>query len=139
MPREPTLEDPCRILVVDDEVNLRAVLKGLLERDGYSVDEAGDGKAGLEKARERGYAAVITDLKMPEMDGAQLLAALKAEQPEVPVVLLTAHGSIQNAVDAMRRGAFDFLTKPFDKDELAQVLERAVASRLMRRRDVHAA
>src|SRR5262245_41651540 len=132
MPREPALEDPCRILVVDDEVNLRAVLKGLLERDGYSVDEASDGKAGLEKTRERAYAAVITDLKMPEMDGAQLLAALKAEQPEVPVVLLTAHGSVQNAVDAMRRGAFDFLTKPFDKDELGQVLERAVASRLMR-------
>jgi len=137
MARDPTLDDPCRILVVDDEVNLRAVLRGLLEREGYSVDEAGDGRAGLQQARARPYAAVITDLRMPEMDGAQLLAALRSEQPEVPVVVLTAHASVATAVDAMRRGAFDFLCKPFDKDELAQVLERAVTSRLLRRREVH--
>ena len=137
MARDPTLDDPCRLLVVDDEVNLRAVLKGLLEREGYSVDEAGDGKAALEKARTRSYAAVLTDLRMPEMDGAQLLDALRKEQPEIPVVLLTAHGTVQTAVDAMRRGAFDFLTKPFDQAELAQVLERAIASRMVRRRDVH--
>ncbi len=137
MPSDPRLDDPCRVLVVDDEVNLRAVLRGLLEREGYSVDEAGDGRAGLEKARAKSYAAVVTDLRMPEMDGSQLLDVLKREHPEVPVVVLTAHGSVQTAVDAMRRGAFDFLTKPFDQVELSQVLERAIASRLARRREVH--
>jgi DNA-binding NtrC family response regulator len=131
------LDDPCRVLVVDDETNLRAVLRGLLERDGYAVDEASDGRAALEKARTKSYAAVLTDLRMPEMDGAALLDALRRDHPELPVVLLTAHGTVQTAVDAMRRGAFDFLTKPFDKDELARVVERAAASRLMRRKEVH--
>ncbi len=137
-PRRP-LEDPCRLLLVDDEVNLRAVLKGLLEREGYSVDEAADGAEGLARARERAYGAVLTDLRMPGMDGAQLLDQLRREQPETPVVMLTAHGNVATAVDAMRRGAFDFLTKPFDKDELAQVLERALATRMTRRREVHEA
>ncbi|MBL8840865.1 MAG: sigma-54-dependent Fis family transcriptional regulator [Planctomycetes bacterium] len=139
MPPRREVDDPCRLLLVDDEVNLRAVLKGLLERDGWSVDEAADGAAGLAKARERSYAAVLTDLRMPGMDGAQLLDQLRREQPETPVVMLTAHGNVATAVDAMRRGAFDFLTKPFDPHELAQVLERAAASRLSRRREVHEA
>jgi DNA-binding NtrC family response regulator len=137
MARDERLDDPCRVLVVDDEVNMRAVLKGLLEREGYSVEEAGDGRTALEKTRSRGYAAVLTDLRMPELDGAQLLDALRQERPEVPVVLLTAHGSVPTAVDAMRRGAFDFLTKPFDHAELTQVMERAIASRMVRRREVH--
>jgi DNA-binding NtrC family response regulator len=137
MTQRRDLDDPCRLLLVDDEVNLRAVLKGLLERDGYSVDEAQDGAAGLVKAREKSYAAVLTDLRMPGMDGLELLAALREERPEVPVVMLTAHGTVATAVDAMKRGAFDFLTKPFDQAELAQVIERAVTSRLMRRRELH--
>ncbi|MSR46425.1 MAG: sigma-54-dependent Fis family transcriptional regulator [Planctomycetes bacterium] len=134
-PRE--LDDPCRLLLVDDEVNLRAVLKALLEREGYSVEEAPDGATALVKAREKSYAAVLTDLRMPGMDGLELLDALRQEQPELPVILLTAHGTVPTAVDAMRRGAFNFLTKPFDQVELSQVMERAIATRLVRRRDVH--
>ena len=133
------LDDPCRLLLVDDETNLRAVLRGLLERDGYSVEEAENGRAALEKLRARSYAALITDLRMPELDGSALLDEVRREQPELPVIVLTAHGSIATAVDAMRRGAFDFLTKPFDKDELAQVVERAVTARQLRRREPQAA
>jgi DNA-binding NtrC family response regulator len=139
MARDPQVDDPCRILVVDDEVNLRAVLKGLLVREGYSVDEAADGASGLAAARAKGFAAVITDLRMPGLDGMELLSSLKSEQPELPVILLTAHGDVSRAVEAMRRGAFDFLTKPFDAVELAAVVEKAAATRLMRRRDVHEA
>ena len=139
MARDPQVEDPCRILVVDDEVNLRAVLKGLLVREGYSVEEAADGASGLAAARAKGFAAVITDLRMPGLDGMELLSSLKSEQPELPVILLTAHGDVSRAVEAMRRGAFDFLTKPFDATELAAVVEKAAATRLMRRRDVHEA
>jgi DNA-binding NtrC family response regulator len=135
--RDAGVDDPCRILVVDDETNLRAVLKGLLVREGYSVDEAEDGARGLVMARAKSYAAVITDLRMPGLDGMELLTSLRNEQPELPVILLTAHGQVGNAVDAMRRGAFDFLTKPFDAAELAAVVEKAAATRLMRRRDVH--
>jgi DNA-binding NtrC family response regulator len=137
MARDARVDDPCRVLVVDDETNLRAVLKGLLVREGYAVDEAVDGAQGLARARDRNYAAVITDLRMPGVDGMQLLATLHEEQPDLPVILLTAHGQVANAVDAMRRGAFDFLTKPFDAAELAAVLEKAATTRLLRRRDVH--
>jgi DNA-binding NtrC family response regulator len=137
MARDARVDDPCRVLVVDDETNLRAVLKGLLVREGYAVDEAVDGAQGLARARDRNYAAVITDLRMPGVDGMQLLAILHQEQPDLPVILLTAHGQVANAVDAMRRGAFDFLTKPFDAAELAAVLEKAATTRLLRRRDVH--
>jgi DNA-binding NtrC family response regulator len=139
MAHDRRVDDPCRILVVDDEVNLRAVLKGLLDREGYSVEEAGDGASGLALARSKGFAVVITDLRMPGLDGMALLASLKSEQPELPVVVLTAHGDVSRAVEAMRRGAFDFLTKPFDAAELATVVEKAAATRLMRRRDVHEA
>jgi len=137
MARDARVDDPCRVLVVDDETNLRAVLKGLLVREGYAVDEAADGAQGLARARATNYAAVITDLRMPGVDGMQLLATLHDEQPDLPVILLTAHGQISSAVDAMRRGAFDFLTKPFDAAELATVLEKAATTRLLRRRDVH--
>jgi DNA-binding NtrC family response regulator len=139
MARDPQVDDPCRILVVDDEVNLRAVLKGLLVREGYSVEEASDGASGLALARAKGFAAVISDLRMPGLDGMELLSSLKSEQPELPVILLTAHGDVSRAVEAMRRGAFDFLTKPFDAAELAAVVEKAAATRLLRRRDVHEA
>jgi len=137
MARDARVDDPCRVLVVDDETNLRAVLKGLLVREGYAVDEAADGVQGLARARATNYAAVITDLRMPGVDGMQLLATLHDEQPDLPVILLTAHGQISSAVDAMRRGAFDFLTKPFDAAELATVIEKAATTRLLRRRDVH--
>jgi len=136
MAQRRELDDPCRLLVVDDEANLREVLKGLLEREGYSVELAPDGATALVKARERSYAAVLTDLAMPGLDGMELLAELRQLAPDLPVVMLTAHGTVAKAVEAMRLGAFNFLTKPFDQAELARVIESAVACRMVRRRDV---
>ena len=124
---EPLLE---RVLVVDDEPNLRTVLCALLEREGLVAVEAPDGRAALEKLREAPFAAVITDLRMPGMDGLELLAKAQEEFPGLPVVLLTAHGTLETAVQALRRGAFDFLTKPFDREEVRAVVRKALASGL---------
>src|SRR5262249_47237298 len=139
MARDLQVDDPCRILVVDDEVNLRAVLKGLLVREGYSVDEAADGASGLAAARAKHFAAVLAGRRRPGLDGRGLLSSRRGGRPELPVSLLPAHGEVGRAVEAMRRGAFAFLPKPFDAAELASVVEKAAATRLMRRRDVHEA
>lgn len=120
-----------RILVVDDERNMRRVLQGLLQAEGHDVDGAGDGdeaRALLRKA-EPPYDLVLTDLRMPGSDGMDLLRACKRRHPDTPVVLITAHGTVDTAVEAMREGAFDFITKPFDDDELSLVVGRGLAQR----------
>ncbi len=122
---------PHRILVVDDERNMRRVLQGLLQAEGHDVDGATDGdeaRAMLRKA-EPSYDLVLTDLRMPNSDGMDLLRAVKRRHPDTPVVLITAHGTVDTAVEAMREGAFDFVTKPFDNDELSVVVNRGLAQR----------
>ena len=116
------------ILVVDDERNIRRVLQALLEADGYDVDAAADGDEAraLLRRKDAGYAAVLTDLRMPGCDGLQLLRWVRDTLPGTPVVMLTAHGTVDVAVEAMRAGAFDFITKPFDDSELRDVLAKAV-------------
>lgn len=117
-----------RLLVVDDEPNMRTVLQGLLTREGYQVDTAPDGQAALEQLEKIGGAvqAVLTDLRMPGIDGMQLLAEITKRYPGRPVVMLTAHGTVDTAVEAMKVGAFDFVTKPFNADELRAVMRKAV-------------
>ena len=117
-----------RILVVDDEPRQRDILQMILESEGYLTTAAGNGRQALEAATEEACDVVLTDLKMPDMSGIQLLDALLKSQPNACVVLMTAHGSIDSAVEAMRRGAFDYLTKPLDKDALllsCRALERS--------------
>ena len=122
-----------RILVVDDEPRQRDILQMILESEGYLTTAAGNGRQALEAATEEACDVVLTDLKMPDMSGIQLLDALLKSQPNACVVLMTAHGSIDSAVEAMRRGAFDYLTKPLDKDALLLSLRRALErSRLVR-------
>ncbi len=118
-----------RILVVDDDAAVRFTLRGILEDAGFSVDEAGDGAAALAKMRgESGYHLVLSDLRMPGMDGLTLLERVR-EAPNPPrVILITAHGSERAAVEAMKRGAYDYFRKPFEPDELLSVVERAVES-----------
>ncbi|MDP8255910.1 MAG: sigma-54 dependent transcriptional regulator [Candidatus Alcyoniella australis] len=118
-----------KILIVEDEDNMRQVLAGQIARHGYQVVQAEDGARALELIRSERPDVVLTDLQMPGLNGMELLAQIKIHDGSLPVLMLTAHGNVENAVEAMRRGAFDFLTKPFDPDELAQALDKAVATR----------
>jgi DNA-binding NtrC family response regulator len=115
-----------RVLVVDDERRQRDILQMILEAEGYETTAASNGRQALQAAAGEPFDVVLTDLKMPDMNGIELLSELP-KQPAGPcVILMTAHGTIDSAVDAMRKGAFDYLTKPLEKDELLLVLRRAM-------------
>ncbi|MCA9528052.1 MAG: sigma-54-dependent Fis family transcriptional regulator, partial [Myxococcales bacterium] len=115
-------------LVVDDEPAVRYLLRALFEEEGFDVDEAADGDAGLARARQGGVDLVITDLRMPGLDGLALLDALLTLPRAPRVILVTAHGSERAAVEAMKRGATDYFAKPFDNDEVVRVVRRALES-----------
>jgi len=115
-----------RILVVDDDENLRWVLQTQLEDMGYQASTATDGLEALEAIGQSPPSLVLTDLKMPGLSGMDLLDRIRKEYPEVPVVIVTAFGTIQSAVHAMRAGAYDYLTKPIDFEELGLVVERVL-------------
>jgi CheY-like chemotaxis protein len=122
-----------RILIVDDEKHQRDILQLILESEGYEGVSARNGRHALQALREQPFDVVLTDLKMPDMSGIELLTALLKAQPGLCVILMTAHGSIVSAVDAMLKGAFDYLTKPLEKDELLVVLGKGMErSRLVR-------
>ena len=115
------------VLVVDDETNVRRVLGVLLEQAGHAVTKAGSAEEALDLVRAQDPDVVLTDLKMGGMDGMALLSRLRADFPEIPVVLLTAHGTIETAVEAMKRGAFDFLTKPFEREHVLEIVGKALS------------
>ena len=115
------------ILVVDDDELMRTFIATVLREDGYGVDVAPDGKTGLNKVKNKDFDLIITDLKMPDMNGVDLMQAGRAAKPEVPWIIITAYGSINNAVEAMKAGAVDYLTKPFKSpDELRHVIRRVL-------------
>jgi len=117
---------PARVLVVDDDPGVRYTLREIFEAEGLEVDEAGDGEAALERLEAAPAALVVTDLRMPRLDGMALLRRLVARAPAPRVVLITAHGSERQAVEAMKAGAWDYFRKPFDTEELLAVVRRAV-------------
>lgn len=124
MPNEP-------VLVVDDDLSMRQFLEILLTRDGYSVTTAASGEAALQAAESSWPRLVLTDLNMPGLSGMELLRELKARgaaagRPDVTVVMVTAHGSAENAVEAMKNGATDYVMKPFNNDEIRLVVRRAL-------------
>ena len=123
------LPEKKQVLIVDDEPNLRKILAAQLSRDGYDVLLAEDGEQGLTLLREHHIDLVVTDLKMPKVDGMTLLRQALAEQPELPIVMITAHGTVDTAVEALKLGAFDYLTKPFDKEEVRQIVGKALKTR----------
>src|SRR6202142_2457921 len=125
------LPEPKQVLIVDDEPNLRKILSAQLTRDGYDVLTAEDGEQGLSLLREHHIDLVITDLKMPKVDGMTLLREALREDPELPIVMITAHGTVDTAVEALKIGAFDYLTKPFDKDEVRAIVAKALKTRLL--------
>ncbi len=114
------------ILVVDDELSIRESLSGWLKRDGYQVDTAADGVTALARAQETPYDIMLIDVKMPDMDGLTLLKKLKENELETTVLMMTAHGDIHDAVDAMKSGAYDYLLKPFELEELSLAIEKIV-------------
>ena len=119
---------PARILIVDDEPNVRLVFRTALESIGHQVAEVEDGTRALEQLARSRYELVLLDLRMPVMDGMTTLGRLREMGSDVPVIIVTAHGSVPDAVEAMKRGAVDFLSKPINPEALrrvvAEVLQR---------------
>ncbi len=124
------------VLVVDDERNIREGLAEAFRMDGYEALTAADGEEGLRLASSDDVDLVVTDLRMPGKSGSELLKALSARRPGVPVIVLTGHGTIEDAVDAMRSGAFDFVTKPVNLEHLSLLAKRALASRELVRQNL---
>src|SRR5918911_180856 len=115
------------ILVVDDEKGQREILEMILSGEGYDVTPAASGEAALRLAKERRFDLALTDLKMTGMDGIELLQHLLAQDSSIIVILLTAHGTIDSAKEALRRGAYDYLQKPYDRDVLLETIRRALS------------
>jgi DNA-binding NtrC family response regulator len=118
-----------RILIVEDKETLRAVLRKTLEAEGFRVDEAPDGRAALDKIRRERFSVVLSDLRLPRADGHDVLKAAVLADPATPVILMTAYGTIRDAVSAMREGAYDYLEKPVDNDHLLALVRRAIEHR----------
>ena len=115
-----------KILIVDDELNMRLVLSAMLKKEGFEVSSASNGREALQILKSNKIAVVITDLKMPDMDGMELLTHISERYPEIPVVMITAHGTVATAVEALKKGALDYITKPFDLDDLKNIIYKAI-------------
>jgi len=115
-----------RILLIDDDESFRQILEYNLKKEGYEVVSAPDGKKGLKRLETESFGVVITDMRMPDMDGMEVLRRVKQKHPETIVIMITAHGSIEMAVEAMREGAYDYVTKPLNRDALFMTLEKAL-------------
>ena len=114
------------VLVVDDEADIRESLRMILEFEGYRVEEARNGLEALQKVRERPPDALLLDIRMPEMDGLETLRALRERGYDMPVLVLSGHADVATAVEATRRGAFDFFEKPLQRDRVLLTLRNAV-------------
>ena len=123
------MPDPATLLVADDDPGLRESLERTLTREGYRVVLASDGRAALERVQAGGVDLIVTDLRMPGLTGLELLRAAKAIRPDVDVILLTAFGTVEEAVKAMKDGAYDFLTKPFRREQLLKLVDKALERR----------
>ena len=122
-------------MIVDDEPNMLKVLGSLLKREGYDVLEASEGASALSSMEDNHIDVLVADLRMPGMDGMTLLEKAIAARPNLPVIILTAHGTIDLAVEALKKGAFDFVTKPFEWQELKQVISKAVQTARLSRQE----
>jgi len=120
-----------KVLIVDDELNMRLVLSAMLKKEGYSITSAADGREALQILKSNKMDVVVTDLKMPNLDGMGLLNHVTEQYPEVPVIIITAHGTVATAVEALKKGALDYITKPFELDELKSVISKAIKTRTL--------
>jgi two-component system, NtrC family, nitrogen regulation response regulator NtrX len=113
------------ILIIDDEKAIRKTLVEILGFEGYKIEEAGDGEEGLKKFSEKNFDAVLCDIKMPKLDGIEFLDRAKAINADVPIIMISGHGNIETAVDAVKKGAFDYISKPPDLNRLLITLRNA--------------
>lgn len=114
------------ILIIDDERSIRKTLTEILTYEGYKVDEASDGEEGLKKFRDKGYDAVLCDIKMPKVDGLEFLEKAAEINPDVPMIMISGHGTIETAVEAVKKGAYDYIAKPPDLNRLLITLRNAI-------------
>ncbi|MCB0644183.1 MAG: sigma-54-dependent Fis family transcriptional regulator, partial [Phaeodactylibacter sp.] len=115
-----------KILIVDDEISIRRTLRDILEFEKYEVEEAADGMECLVKIQRTAYDALILDIKMPKMDGLEALERIQILRPDTPVIMISGHADIQTAVDAVKKGAFDFISKPPDLNRLLITVRNAM-------------
>lgn len=114
------------ILVIDDEKAIRKVLNEILSFEGFTVDEAADGAEGVKKIKENTYDCILCDVKMPKMDGMEVLQVAKLERPDTPFIVISGHGTIETAVDAVKKGAYDYISKPPDLNRLLITIRNAM-------------
>jgi DNA-binding NtrC family response regulator len=114
------------ILIIDDEKAIRKTLSEILSYEGYKIEEAGDGEEGFKKFSEKTYDVVLCDIKMPKMDGMEFLARAAASNPDVPVIMISGHGTIETAVEAVKKGAYDYIAKPPDLNRLLITIRNAM-------------
>ena len=117
-----------RILVIDDEESIRWVLGKCLEKEGYTVEYGEDGSQGIDKAKSGSFSSIILDITMPDMTGFDVLAEIRSEGIDSPVIIITAQNTVKNAIEAMKQGAYDYIAKPFDLDEVKITVARAIES-----------
>ena len=127
---------PYRVLVIDDETGIREAIRMTLEYEGYKIDEARSGQEGLDKAGKVPYDAILLDIKMPVLDGIEVLENLKEQRISSPVVMVSGHGDVHTAVECTKRGAFDFLEKPLNRDKLLLTVRNAVRQRSLEEENI---
>src|SRR6476660_9990035 len=118
--------DNRHILIIDDERPVLMTLEALLKRRGYEVDTAPTAAQGLKALKSKSPNLVLLDLRLPDADGLEMLDRIKNELPEVPVIILTAHDSLHNAIESIKRGAYHFISKPYAPEELLSLIEKAL-------------
>ena len=114
------------ILIIDDEKAIRKALMEILSAEGYKTEEAGDGEEGLKKFKEKSYDVVLCDIKMPKLDGIEFLQKANEANADVPVIMISGHGNIETAVDAVKKGAFDYISKPPDLNRMLITIRNAM-------------
>lgn len=125
-----------KILIVDDEESLREFLEIMLKREGYDITTASDGEKALKLMKKQNFDAIITDLQMPKIHGMEVLKQAKDMDPEVVVIVITAFGSTESAVEAMKLGAYDYITKPFKIDEIKLIVQKALEKRILSQENI---
>jgi two-component system nitrogen regulation response regulator NtrX len=114
------------ILIIDDEKAIRKTLSEILSYEGYKLEEAGDGEEGLKKIKEKDYDVVLCDIKMPKIDGIEFLEKAKELNPDIPIIMISGHGTIETAVEAVKKGAYDYISKPPDLNRLLITIRNAM-------------